>query len=70
MRFAGTWKQYSAKAMAQLIRMTLKRGALRYFKCPYQAKVIKMLEIVRRMMVYILFCPLRHSEKLKTEMRG
>src|ERR1700685_4735790 len=51
MRFAGTWKQYSAKAMTQLIRITLKSGAWRYFKWPYQAKVMKMLEIVRRMMV-------------------
>ena len=51
MRLAGTWKQYSAKAMSQLITMTLKSGADRYLRCPYQANVIKMLDRVRSRIV-------------------
>ena len=56
MRLAGTWKQYSAKAMNQLMTMTLNSGAWRYFKWPYQAKVIKMLERVRSRIVVIGIC--------------
>jgi hypothetical protein len=51
MRFAGTWKQYSKKAMPQLTRITFQRAEVRYFRWPYQAKVMKMLEIVSRIMV-------------------
>src|SRR5712671_6599679 len=56
MRFAGTWKQYSAKAMSQLITMTLNNGAWRYFRWPYQAKVMKMLERVRSRIVVMRIC--------------
>src|SRR6266853_4589953 len=56
MRFAGTWKQYSAKAMSQLMRMTLNSGAWRYFRCPYHAKVMKMLERVRSRIVVMRIC--------------
>src|SRR5271170_4788671 len=51
MRLAGTCKQYSPKAISQLMTMTLNRGAWRYFRCPYQAKVMKMLERVRSRIV-------------------
>ena len=51
MRFAGTWKQYSKKAMPQLTRITFQRAEVRNFKWPYQAKVMKIFEMVRRMMV-------------------
>lgn len=50
-RFAGTWKQYSKKAIPQLIKMTPMSGRLENQdislsrKCPYQASVIKMLEM-------------------------
>jgi hypothetical protein len=53
MRLAGTWKQYSKNAIAQLAAIRRGSGALRYFKCPYQAKVMKILEIVSRTMVVI-----------------
>src|SRR5580658_3669592 len=56
MRLAGTWKQYSAKAMSQLMRMTLKSGACRYFRWPYHAKVMKMLERVRSRIVVMPIC--------------
>src|ERR1700675_1230547 len=56
MRFAGTWKQYSAKAMSQLMTMTLNSGAWRYFRWPYQAKVMKMLERVRSRIVVMRIC--------------
>src|ERR1700693_1471122 len=46
MRLAGTWKQYSKKAIIQLITITLNSGTSRYFRWPYQAKVMKMLETV------------------------
>src|SRR5277367_335492 len=51
MRLAGTWKQYSKKAIIQLIMITLNNGTSRYFSWPYQAKVMKMLETVSRAMV-------------------
>src|ERR1700721_1956343 len=57
MRLAGTWKQYSAKAMSQLMTMTLNRGTLRYLRWPYQANVMKMLEKVRsRIVVMRIVC--------------
>src|SRR4029077_4573437 len=51
MRFAGTWKQYSKKAMPQLARMTFQSASLRYLRWPYQAKVIKIFETVSRTIV-------------------
>jgi hypothetical protein len=51
MRFAGTIKQYSSRAMDQLTTMAIQRGELRYFRWPYQAKVINMFEIVNRAIV-------------------
>src|SRR5450755_762198 len=56
MRLAGTWKQYSAKAMIQLMRITLNSGTSRYFRWPYQAKVMKMLEMVRSRIVIMRIC--------------
>ena len=41
--------------MPQLITITLKSGWLRNFKCPYHAKVMKMLEMVSRMIVLMAF---------------
>src|SRR6266478_7735323 len=51
MRFAGTWKQYSKKAMPQLARITFHNASLRYLRWPYQANVIKMFEMVSRKIV-------------------
>ncbi len=56
MRFAGTWKQYSANAMSQLMTITLNSGAWRYFKWPYQAIVMKMLERVNSRIVIMRIC--------------
>src|ERR1700740_644987 len=50
-RLAGTWKQYSKKAMPQLAMMTFQRASLRYFRWPYHAKVMKIFEMVRSRMV-------------------
>src|SRR5579864_3186322 len=50
-RFAGTWKQYSKKAMPQLARITFQSASLRYLRWPYQAKVIKIFETVSRTIV-------------------
>jgi hypothetical protein len=44
MRLAGTCRQYSKKAMPQLIKITFHKATLVNFRWPYQAKVIKMLE--------------------------
>src|SRR6476620_9789306 len=58
MRLAGTWKQYSKKAMPQLIIVTFHNGTFWYLRCPYHAKVIKILEISsRRMVIMSVFCP-------------
>src|ERR1700726_2701564 len=54
MRLAGTWKQYSKKAMPQLARMTFQSASLRYFRWPYQAKVMKIFEMVSRRIVRIV----------------
>jgi hypothetical protein len=53
MRFAGTWKQYSTKAIPQLTRITIHKGESLYLRCPYQAKVMKMFEIVSNKIVCI-----------------
>src|SRR6267378_6891335 len=50
-RLAGTWKQYSKKAIPQLMTITFHSATLRYFKCPYQANVIKTFEMVSRRIV-------------------
>ena len=39
-RLAGTWKQYSAKAIPQLTMIASQRGEALCFRCPYQARVI------------------------------
>src|SRR5882724_11330128 len=61
MRFAGTWKQYSKKAMPQLMAITFHRATLRYFKCPYHANVINMFEIVRSRIVRKVCSCLHHQ---------
>src|SRR5260370_14476426 len=53
MRFAGTWKQYSKKAIPQLTMIAFHRASLRNFKWPYQAKVMKILETVSNRIVRI-----------------
>src|ERR1700676_1280517 len=57
MRLAGTWKQYSKKAMPQLARMTFQSASLRFFRWPYHAKVINIFEIVSKRIVRISRCP-------------
>src|SRR5690606_41147438 len=52
-RLAGTIKQYSKKAIPQLMRITFQRAVSWCFKCPYQAKVIKVFEINSKIMVRI-----------------
>src|SRR5690349_7175636 len=53
-RLAGTMKMYSKKAMPQLRRTTFHKGitppplSWLYFKCPYQAKVMKMFEMTSK----------------------
>src|SRR4051812_33891726 len=48
MRLAGTWKQYSKNAIAQL-RTTTTQSGLAFSRseamCPYQAKVMKTFEM-------------------------
>src|SRR5712664_5032565 len=53
MRFAGTWKQYSKKAIPQLTMIAFHRASLRNFRWPYHAKVMKMLETVSNRIVRI-----------------
>jgi len=43
-RFAGTWSKYSNKAIPQLTNTATIQGLWeKFFKCPYQANVIKKL---------------------------
>src|SRR5229473_2771058 len=53
MRFAGTWKQYSKKAIPQLTMITFQSASLRNFRWPYHAKVMKMFETVSNRIVRI-----------------
>src|SRR5882762_5336029 len=53
MRFAGTWKQYSKKAIPQLARTTFQSASLRNFKWPYHAKVMKILDTMSNRIVRI-----------------
>src|ERR1700726_338376 len=53
MRFAGTWKQYSANAMSQLTVIAANSGVWRYFRWPYQAMVMKIFEHKRSRMVFM-----------------
>src|SRR5512138_1664603 len=46
MRFAGTAKQYSMKAIPQLARITISSGAVLNLRCPYQANVMKTLDAI------------------------
>jgi hypothetical protein len=66
----GYLKTIFEKAMAQLMTMTLNSGTSRYFKCPYQANVMKMLEMVSNTIVVIVFYaasngPVFSSEQLR-----
>src|SRR6185437_2251402 len=45
MRLAGTAKEYSTSAMLQPIRIAASIDRFGNFNCPYQASVMKMLEI-------------------------
>ncbi|MNL74395.1 hypothetical protein D3C87_2000300 [compost metagenome] len=51
---AGTAKQYSAKAISQLTRITMGKGRSPNFRWPYQAKVMNTLENSSRMTGRIL----------------
>src|ERR1700674_251142 len=53
MRLAGTWKQYSKKAIPQLMTITFQSATLRNFRWPYHANVMKIFEMVRRRIVRI-----------------
>lgn len=52
-RLAGTVKQYSKKAIPQLMRMAFHKGIPFSFRCQYQANVIKMLEQISKKTVRI-----------------
>src|SRR5436305_15179618 len=71
-RFAGTWKQYSKKAMPQLTTITFHSASLRNLRCPYHATVIKIFEIISKRIVripvgapwpHMLFTSVAHGTK-------
>ena len=51
-RLAGTCNAYSGKAISQLTRMANGSQALRYFKWPYQATVMKVFEQIKSAIVF------------------
>ena len=59
--FAGTWAQYSKNATAHENRMTSTSGQLEdifiswSLRCPYQAKVMKMLDVISNNIVQTAF---------------
>lgn len=46
-RFAGTWRQYSKKAIPQLARITIHSGLSLKRRCPYQAVFIKAFDRIK-----------------------
>jgi hypothetical protein len=50
MRFAGTAKQYSTKAIPQLTGIKIHRDTVGNLSWPYQANVMNTLEIQRKTM--------------------
>ena len=56
-RFAGTWRQYSKKAIPQLAKITIQSGLCLNFKWPYQANVIKMFDRVNKTIVLMINYP-------------
>ena len=47
-RFAGTWKTYSSKAMPQLTNTAIHHGwADKFLRCAYQANVMKTLDSIK-----------------------
>ena len=53
MRLAGTWRQYSKKAMRPTDEDDLPECDLLYLRWPYQAKVIKMFDPMSRRIVHM-----------------
>src|SRR5688572_2119213 len=54
MRLASTMKQYPRNAIPQLTRIVSTSGAVLCFRCPYQAKVMKTLEMSNSVIVSML----------------
>src|SRR5690348_17980698 len=53
MRFPGTWNRYSKKAIPQLASAATIQGlSCRFLRCAYHAKVMKVLEQIKRRMVF------------------
>ena len=50
-RLAGTCNIYSNSAIPQLTAITISSGAALNFRCPYQAKVLKTLDMISSPMV-------------------
>src|SRR5271163_2153028 len=62
-RLAGTWKIYSNKAIPQLARITIQSGWSLNFRCPYQARFIKVFERVSSRIVFMAHDPIAaHGE--------
>lgn len=70
--FAGTWQQYSKRAMPQLMRIIAKRErpephfVCENLRCPYQAMVMKLFDtmskrIVQRAFIALMFRILSYS---------
>src|ERR1700733_7766411 len=70
MRLAGTCRQYSKKAMAQLARIAFHSGESRNLRCPYQAQVMKMFEPISSNTVRIAALALCRSRAMVGEHAG
>src|SRR4051794_23838608 len=55
--------------MPQLMRITLSSGALRYFRCPYQANVMKTFETSSSRIVSMFFTVVLVSRRLRGRCR-
>jgi len=52
-RFAGTCKRYSSRAIPQLTNAAIYHGlAFRFLRCPYQANVINIFDKISKIVVF------------------
>src|SRR5688500_8839950 len=66
MRFAGTWSRYSKNAMPQLATAAQYHGfEFQFFKCAYQAKVMKALEQISNTTVLTITCMAQRCRNIR-----
>jgi len=61
---------YSKSAIDQLTKITRSRGLLLYFRCPYQARVMKIFEMISKTTVFSMKIRLRSYNTVTIDARS